>query len=841
MLARPMVPLRRLRERFRLTRLTASTLKTLRLQCYRIADRRADLLAISLLVALTIFAEWGLLRNGTVVGTDAVTQYIPWYSFLGEQLRSGEIPGWNPYQLSGTPFAADPLSGWTYLPAMVFFTFLPLASAVKAYLFFHPLLAGLGAYALARNLRINVAGAMLAGVAYEYVGYIYARNTCCFAYVSVLAWLPVAILGAELAIRSRTWLQRGLWWGASGLAISQILAAWLGQGSYYALFALGGYLAYRTLLFPPENIRSFWDRVSGLVIHGGAVLVFGFGLAAAGVLPRLEYNALSNLSGGYPNEDEVFTGGWSIENWEKLFVSPGFFYAGSATLTLALVAPLIARRGYAAVPYFAALALFALTLSGTGFTPVHSLLYLLPSFESLQPHFPQRSLLVFFLAAALLAGATVSSLDRRAREAPYLVVLPVLAAIFLVTRSTVSLPIEVEEIPDDAGLWEEPLPFLLENGVALMPGSLIVLVATLMFLTAYALLPHRFRILRGLAVMFLALAIFTDLYSMGKTTIENESGDRTVDRMVKTDLNAHYEPTDATRILRGEGETPSRFFAYAPGLRYQRQFMKPRIRALEGENRPTALRIQSTQIYHAAHLRRYDEYLEAINGKPQNYHSANVLPEGLDSPLVDLLNTRHIITPANLSDEDAKSFEQSKDVYPKVYEDERVTVLKNEQALPRAWIVHSAKQTKSKEALKLLDSGEIDSRETVLLEEKPPRLGAVDDVSSDTVSISSYEPDELKLDVSTGAAGLLVLSEVHYPAWNAYVDGQPVSLYRANHLFRGVPIPEGKHTVELRYESTSLRFGTAISLFTGLVCVALVAANIARHRRKSLDAAKSND
>ncbi len=798
---------------------------------YTSGGRFADLLAVSLLVFLTIFAEWGLLVGGTVVGTDAVTQYIPWYSFLGEQLRSGEIPGWNPYQLSGTPFAADPLSGWTYLPAMVFFALLPLASAVKAYLFLHPLLAGLGAYALARNLRITPAGALFAAVAYEYVGYVYARNTCCFAYVSVLAWLPFAILGAELAIRSRSWLRRGLWWSVSGLAISQILAAWLGQGSYYALLALGGYVAYRTLLFPPDNVRGLLERVLGLAIHGSAVLVFGFGLAAAGVLPRLEYNALSNLAGGYPNEEGDFNGGWATEDWEKLFVTPSFFYTGSVTLALALVAPLIARRGYA-VPYFAVLAVFAITLSGEGFTLLHSLLYLLPGFESLQPHFPQRSLLVFFLAAALLAGATVSSLGKRGREAPYLLALPVLAAIFLVTRSTVAPPVETDEIPADAGLWEEPLPGLLEKGVALLPGSLIVLCVALVFLAAYALIPRRFRILRGLSVTLLALAVFTDLYSVGQTTIENESGDRQVDLMTKTDLSTYYDPTEVTRLLRPDGEEPSRFFAYAPGLRNHRQYMRPEVRALEGENRPTALRVQSTQTYHAVHLRRYDEYLEAINGETQNYHSANVRTAGLDSPLLDLLNTRHIVMPKYMSGEAGESIQRLKGVHPTVYEDEQVSVLENEEAFPRAWIVHSARQANPKRILELLDSGEVDPGNIALLEKEPPRLGQPDDASAERASIVSYKPDKIELDVSTGAAGLLVLSEVYYPAWEAYVDGEPVSLYRTNHLFRGVPVPEGEHTVELRYESATLRTGTVISLLTGLVCTTLAGANAVRYRRR---------
>ncbi len=238
---------------------------------------------------------------------DAVTQFYPWYSYLGESLRSGNIPGWNPYQLSGVPFAGAPLSGWAYLPAMVLFTLLPLGAAAAGYLLAHLLLAGLGTYALARALRMNVAGALLAAVAYEFTGYLLFRSVCCLAFSGIYAWLPLALLGAELAIRSTRWLDRGLWWGVGGLALSQLLAAWPGQGSYYALLALGGYVAYRTLLFPPENIRGILGRVSVLASERRSVAPFGFALAAAGVLPLLEYNALSNLAGGYAEEDATRT------------------------------------------------------------------------------------------------------------------------------------------------------------------------------------------------------------------------------------------------------------------------------------------------------------------------------------------------------------------------------------------------------------------------------------------------------------------------------------------------------------------------------------------------------
>ena len=58
-----------------------------------IVRRRTDVAAGFTLFLLTLVGKWGLLRNGNVIGADSATQYYPWYSFLGESLGSGDIPG----------------------------------------------------------------------------------------------------------------------------------------------------------------------------------------------------------------------------------------------------------------------------------------------------------------------------------------------------------------------------------------------------------------------------------------------------------------------------------------------------------------------------------------------------------------------------------------------------------------------------------------------------------------------------------------------------------------------------------------------------------------------------
>ena len=774
--------------------------------------RYADVAAVPAVLVLTAVGAWGLVVGGTTVGMDAATQFYPWYSFLGESLRSLELPGWNPHQFSGVPFAADPLSGWSYGPAMVFFALLPLSAAAKTYLVFHLLLAGLSVYALARALGIGVAGALFSAVSYEYGSFLYAQNVCCFAYASVMSWLPLALLGAEMAIRNPRKLGSAAWLGLSGLALSQILAAWLGQGSYYALLALGGYVAYRTLISPPAHLRGARDRLLGAVLHGGAVLLFGFGLAAAGLLPRLEYNALSNLAGGYLVEEgtgAVEIGGWEKEDW-GLLLEPGLWYAGGAVVALALLAVPLARRRFA-VPYFAGLSLSALVLSGQGPSPLHSVLYLLPRFEGLHPHNPERVVMLLYLGLALLAGAALSRLGERDGSSRSLLLLPVVVLAVALVGS-------------------------------LTPAALVALALAGAILVAYALLPSR----RGALLGLLVAVVFVDLLSSGRTAISSQGdvegwvGISGITR--KMDLADYYQPSGALRFLTSR-EGHFRYFGF--GLRTPEgrtissptRFAHPETQALGVGNRAMTVGLQSLQGYNAVHLARYDEYVALMNGgNTQDYHHADVLREGPGSPLLDLLGARYVVVPTEPLPKDREYLRKLEREFPAVYKDGRTKVLENEGALPRTWVVHRARRMDGGDALKLLESGAIRPPETALLETEPPRLDP--SPSADRASVTAYEADRVEIEAATGGSGLLVLGDVYYPAWRAYVDGEPAPIYRADGLFRAVALPAGRHTVEFRYESRTLRAGTAISLVTSSTLVALGVAAGARHRRGGADVAK---
>ena len=75
-----------------------------------------------------------------------------------------------------------------------------------------------------------------------------------------------------------------------------------------------------------------------------------------------------------------------------------------------------------------------------------------------------------------------------------------------------------------------------------------------------------------------------------------------------------------------------------------------------------------------------------------------------------------------------------------------------------------------------------------------------------------------------------MLSDNWYPDWIATVDGAEVPLYRANHTFRGVRVPAGRHTVEFTFDPPDLRAGFFIHVAGVLLLLGYAAWYLLRRR-----------
>ena len=121
--------------------------------------------------------------------------------------------------------------------------------------------------------------------------------------------------------------------------------------------------------------------------------------------------------------------------------------------------------------------------------------------------------------------------------------------------------------------------------------------------------------------------------------------------------------------------------------------------------------------------------------------------------------------------------------------------------------------------------------EALLLEEPgspiQPAAGA-------SVRITEHKPHHFKADIEATGNQLLYVSEVWYPeGWSATLDGQPVKVLRANHAFRAIVVPPGRHQLAMDFTDPAFQKGRTISMASyALIGLALVAGVLLERRRR---------
>jgi hypothetical protein len=86
------------------------------------------------------------------------------------------------------------------------------------------------------------------------------------------------------------------------------------------------------------------------------------------------------------------------------------------------------------------------------------------------------------------------------------------------------------------------------------------------------------------------------------------------------------------------------------------------------------------------------------------------------------------------------------------------------------------------------------------------------------VTTHRFAAHEILAEVETDAPTLVTVAQSFYHPWRAFVDGQPVKLWRANYAFQALVVPAGKHTIRLVYVDEQFRLGVGISLAGLAVC-----------------------
>lgn len=137
------------------------------------------------------------------------------------------------------------------------------------------------------------------------------------------------------------------------------------------------------------------------------------------------------------------------------------------------------------------------------------------------------------------------------------------------------------------------------------------------------------------------------------------------------------------------------------------------------------------------------------------------------------------------------------------------------------------------EIFTLLYNPNFDPRSTVILE-RPPQFEY--DAAADTAAeanIVAFAPEKIELTVNTPDNALLSLSLVHYPGWQAQLNGENVPLLRAYGTLSAVEIPAGEHVLTLTFNPLSYQIGAILSLCTWLIAGILGALSVRRQNTSS--------
>ncbi len=163
--------------------------------------------------------------------------------------------------------------------------------------------------------------------------------------------------------------------------------------------------------------------------------------------------------------------------------------------------------------------------------------------------------------------------------------------------------------------------------------------------------------------------------------------------------------------------------------------------------------------------------IETLNGGAVTLAANYMDVTAKGEPGIDLLNVRYFLKPASSTDPNP------------VYADANWRIYANSNAYPRAWI-------------------------------EPGVIPAV---------VQEHSTRHIAVKVSAASPGMLVLSELYYPGWEARVNGRVVPITEVHGGLRGVPVPQGESQVTVDYAPRSVTFGAIITVLTFAIIV-LVAA-----------------
>jgi hypothetical protein len=240
-----------------------------------------------------------------------------------------------------------------------------------------------------------------------------------------------------------------------------------------------------------------------------------------------------------------------------------------------------------------------------------------------------------------------------------------------------------------------------------------------------------------------------------------------------------YTTRPVEQVL-AQGAEPAEFLASQPG-RFRTYSPSYSLPQQDGAH----YRLELADGVDPLQLVAYAGYMDLATGVPRNGYSVTIPPYETGSPRIDnkdyvpdanllgLLGVRYVLAEFDLEAENLSMVRQFGAT--RLYE--------NSLARPMAWV-------------------------------QPANSPIGEDIWP--VASETWEPNQIG--VTATGPGRLVLAEIDYPGWRAWVDGSEVEVEAAEGLLRAVRLGPGEHTVVFRFRPASLYWGLMI-LFTGSILI----------------------
>ncbi len=789
---------------------------------------RADLAAALGLLALVALTYGDLLAPGTrtIVSHplgDLARYFLPARMFGFAELARGNLPWWNPYLFSGTPFVGGWQSAMFYPPNLIHL-FLPLPLALNLEVVFHAALMALSTYGWGRQRGLQPAGAFLAGAVAisggTWIGRVLAGQLTVLA---VLAWTPLLFWALErVVIRPRLgWVLVGM------LALAmQVLAGYPG-GVLMAGLA-GGILCAAQLVstwrhsspLDPEDVRVGDGGVastgSGLAARLLALVAIGSGgvLLSAAQLWTGITTARESLRGAGVSYDWAATYSLPPENlitaivpgalgdvltvpyWGRTFFWDANLFVGVVVLGFAVLGATApgqarARRG------LVLLLVTMLVLTLGRHTPAHRLLFdWIPGFAQLRA--PSKFAPFATLAVALLAGLGVDRVRASPRGAWRVV--PALGLVVLALGATAAGVAMMAR----GGAWSDLVrgvqesrevaywlsdPDVARAALFARDGLLVACASAGLAAILFALVPRW----RGAVAVLIALALMELL-----VFARGHRGEFSLDERARPAADAWFARVDpAQRTLDAGGELE------------------------RGRNRGLELQRPVVWGYDPFILERYARFvLRAMGLDLPVWSMSHLVPSG-QYPLLRLLRVGAVIRPGP---RDAPELAAGKSVFRlparqqnDLAEAPEIVETAHAAPLPRFFFVADWRiETTPEDVLGALTDPGWDPMRLALLDRPPGDLepGAGGPVQGQALVLEE-STDEIVLDLAVDRDSLLVVTDTWSEGWRAKPvapeDRRQYQVIPVDHVLRGVPLVAGRHRIRLEYVPCGSRVAVAVS------------------------------